>query len=195
MTACFAQARQGDLLPQRPEAAVDATGLEATHASSYYVKRKGYKPFERRDWPKMTLVCETRTHLLAGAVMTRGPSNDSPQFAPAVRQAARHLRFDRLLADAAYDAEHNHRLCREELGIRSTVIPINERRANAPPSGHYRAQMARRFHRRVYGQRWQVESAISRHKRRLGSALRSRAPETQAHEGLLRVLTHNLMIL
>jgi transposase len=128
-------------------------------------------------------------------VATRGPSNDSPQFPEAVRQASRNVCFERLLADAAYDAEHNHRLCREELGIRSTVIPINERGANAPPSGHYRAQMARRFHRRVYGQRWQVESAFSRNKRLLGAAVRARNDRSQARECLLRVLTHNLMIL
>jgi hypothetical protein len=195
MTACFAQVHRGGLIPERPEAAVDATGLATSHASAYYVKRKGCEPFQRRDWPKMTLVCETRTHLLAGAVMTRGPSNDSPQFPEAVRQAAGNISFDRLLADAAYDAEHNHRLCREELGIRSTVIPLNARAGHGPPKTRYRAQMARRFHRRVYGQRWQAESAISRHKRRLGSALRSRTPERQAQEGLMRVLTHNLMIL
>lgn len=183
------------MIDERPEGAVDATGLEARHASSYYVDRSGYRPFRRRKWPKLTVVCHTATHLLAGAVATRGPSNDSGQFPAALRQAAAHVAFDRLLADAAYDAEHNHALCRRELGIRSTVIPINERRANAPPSGRYRAQMARRFHRRIYGQRWQVESAISRNKRLLGPALRARSDPSQARESLLRVLTHNLMIL
>jgi hypothetical protein len=78
-------------------------------------------------------------------------------------QAARHVRFDRLLADAGYDAEHNHVLCREELGIRSTVIPARKRRTRAWPTTKYRRQMKRRFFRRLYGQRWQVESAISRH--------------------------------
>jgi hypothetical protein len=112
-----------------------------------------------------------------------------------VRQAARSVHFDRLLADAAYDAEHNHRLCRQELGIRLTLIPLNDRRARGQPAGRYRAQMARRFLRRVYGQRWQVESAISRNKRLLGPALRARTAQTQAQESLLRVLTHNLMIL
>lgn len=63
----------------------------------------------------------------------RGLIDERPE---AVRQACRHVAFDRLLADAGYDAEHNHALCRRELGIRSTVIPINERRPNAPPSGH-----------------------------------------------------------
>jgi hypothetical protein len=36
---------------------------------------------------------------------------------------------------------------------------------------------------------------ISRHKRRLGSALTARQPRAQRRETLLRVLTHNLVIL
>ena len=158
------------------------------------MNRNGYRPFWRSRWPKLTVVCHTATHLLAGVVVTEGPSNDSPQFPEALKQAARNVSFDRLLADAAYDAEHNHRLCREELGIRSTVIPLNERGAHAPPKSRYRAQMARRFHRRIYGHRWQVESAISRNKRLLGSSLRAHSQQTQAQECLIRVLTHNLMI-
>ena len=193
--ACFRRAEQLGLIDERPEGAVDATDLEARHASSYYVDRNGYRPFWRRKWPKLTVVCHTASHLLAGVVVTQGPSNDSPQFPEALRQAAANVRFDRLLADAAYDAEHNHRLCREELGIRSTVIPLNERAARRPPATRYRAQMARRFLRQIYGQRWQIESAISRNKRLFGSALRACTDETQTHECLVRVLTHNLMIL
>ena len=194
MQAIFDRAHRRGLIDERPEAAIDATGLETHQASVYYLGRSG-RLRRRKDWPKLTVVCHNATHLLAGAVATRGPSNDSPQFPEAVRQACRHVAFDRLLADAGYDAEHNHALCRRELGIRSTVIPINERRANAPPSGHYRPQMARRFHRRIYGQRWQVESAISQNKRILGPAVRARNDQSQARECLLRVLTHNLMIL
>jgi len=150
MRACFDRAGERGLIAQRPEGAVDATGLEARHASSYYVDRKGYRPFQRRKWPKLTVVCHTASHLLAGVVVTQGPSNDSPQFPEALRQAVANVPFDRLLADAAYDAEHNHRLCREELGIRSTVIPLNDRAAIGPPATRYRAQMARRFPRRIY---------------------------------------------
>ena len=44
-------------------------------------------------------------------------------------------------------------------------------------------------------QRWQVESAFSRHKRLLGAALRSRSEAARERECYLRVLTHNLMLL
>jgi hypothetical protein len=42
-----------------------------------------------------------------------------------MRQAATLINFDTALADAGYDAEHNHRLCREELGLRRSVIALS----------------------------------------------------------------------
>ena len=112
-----------------------------------------------------------------------------------MRQAAATLRPRRVLADKAYDAEHNHVLCRVELGIRSTVIPINPRGAHGPPKGRYRQGMYYRFPSRQYRHRTQAESGFSRHKRRLGSTLTARNDRTQHNEILLRTLTHNLMIL
>ncbi len=50
-------------------------------------------------------------------------------------------------------------------------------------------------YRRVYGQRWQAESAFSRHKRLLDSALRGKSDASRERECHLRVLTHNLMLL
>jgi transposase len=50
-------------------------------------------------------------------------------------------------------------------------------------------------HRRVYGRRSQAESAFSRHKRRLGSAVAGRSEDSRKRECYLRVLTHNLMLL
>ncbi len=174
---------------------VDATGLEARHVSRHYVWRAGYRRFARRRWPKLTLVGDAQTHLIGGAGISWGPSQDSPEFPSALRQSAHHVRWNRIIADAAYDAEHNHRLCRQALGIRSTVIPLNKRRSRRWPQEPYRRQMKRRFLRRVYHQRWQIESLISRHKRRLGSALRARRWQTQKQECWLRVLTHNVMLL
>jgi transposase len=111
---------------------------------------------------------------------------------------------DTLLGDTAYDAEHNHTYAREGLGVRSTVFPLNRRNSGRRwPQTKYRRQMRRRFrrrprgsrHRRVYGQRWQIESGYSRHKRLLGSALRARKWVNQKKEILLRVITHNIMLL
>lgn len=124
-----------------------------------------------------------------------GPSYDCPVFEPALLGAAWNLEIDRLLADSGYDSEANHVLAREHLGVRSTVIALNPRRTRKWPKQKYRRQMRRRFHRRKYGQRWQVESVFSRLKRRLGAALRGRADESRGREVGIKVWTHNLMIL
>ena len=141
------------------------------------------------------MLVHNRSHLLAAAVVSEGPSQNSPQFPEAIWQASVHLPIDQLLVDASYDGEHNHQLARQVLGIRSTVIALNRRNTRKWPTGRYRRQMKRRFPRCVYRQRSCVESAISQHKRRLGPARRACLSHSQATESLMRVLTHNLMIL
>ena len=202
MCATTSAADRG-LIGDKPTAAVDGTGLESRHTSRYYFKRAG-KKHTSRLWTKLTVACDTASHFFAGATVATGPSNDSPQFRPAVAQASLVIAWDRVLADAAFDSEENHRCCRQDHGIRSTVIPLNRRgRGRKWPKTEYRRQMVKRFrkkpkgsrHRRVYGQRWQAESAFRRHKRRLGSALGGRSDASRERECRLRVLTHNLMLL
>jgi len=191
------------LIGDKPTAAVDGTGMESRHTSRYFFKRAG-KKHSSRLWTKLTVAVDTKSHFIAGATATTGPSNDSPQFRPVMAQASLAVTWDRALADAAFDGEEHHRYAREDLGVRATVIPINRRAHGRKwPKTRYRRQMVRRFrkkpkgsrHRRVYGQRWQAESAFSRHKRRLGSALGARSDAARARECQLRVLTHNLMLL
>ena len=189
------RAQDRGLIGPQPEAAIDATGLESQHTSRYYFARSGKKQ-SARLWTKLTVVCDTASHFFTSATVSTGPSNDGPQFAPAMKRAALFVSWDRVLGDAAFDSEANHRLCREELGVRSTVIPINKRaQGRRWPTTKYRRQMKRRFHRRKYGQRWQAESAFSRHKRLLGPALAGRSDASRERECYLRVLTHNFMLL
>ena len=182
---------------------MDATGLESRHTSRYFFKRANRK-HSSRLWTKLAVACETSSHFLTAARVSLGPANDAPQFRPVMAQASLAVGYDRVLADAAFDSEASHRYCREELGVRSTVIPLNRRgRGRKWPGTRYRRQMVKRFrkrprgsrYRRVYGQRWQAESAFSRHKRLLGSALRGKSDASRERECHLRVLTHNLMLL
>jgi hypothetical protein len=72
------------------------------------------------------------------------------------------------------------------------------RRLTRSPVGlasHDRRQMKKRFHRRRYRQRKQIESVISRNKRRLGRQLRIKRMTSQERDCQLQVLVHDLMIL
>jgi transposase len=188
--------------PTPVRAAIDSTGYDARPVSRYFVVQAGRRTRQRR-WPKLTAVVDTRTHLFLSASVTRGPSQDAPHLIPSVRQATRRVAVDTLLGDAAYDSEANHATSREHLGVRSTVIALNWRGSRKWPRTKYRRQMVRRFRpkpavgrcRRVYGQRWQVESVFSRTKRRLGASVAALRWPNQRTEILLKVLTHNIMLL
>jgi transposase len=83
--------------------------------------------------------------------------------------------------------------------VREVIIPANPRGTGRrwPKSPDRRAAKRRwvRELRARYGARWHAESGFSRHKRRLGSALTARRPASQQRQLVLRVLTHNLMLL
>jgi hypothetical protein len=206
MDQTIIQAYRLGMIPDKPEGAADATGLSADGRSSYYAQRlkrsKGRrkhgktKRYKLPKWPKLNAIIHTQSHLILAAVVNEGPSHDSPELPELLRQTSRRLRLDRLLADSGYDSEEHHRLGREEHHIRSTVIALNPRNHGRRwPKTKYRRQMKRRFPKRKFGQRWQVESVWSRHKRRLGWVLASKSVPAQVVEIQNRVVTHNLMLL
>jgi hypothetical protein len=181
--------------------AVDATGYDARPVSRYFTAVCG-RPTRQKRWPKLTAVVDTGTHLFLSARVTCAPHQDCPGLLPVVRQAVRHTPIDTLLADAGYDSESNHAICREQLGVRQTLIALNWRGSRKWPQAKYRRQMVRRFRnkprgsrsKRVYGQRAQAESAFSRNKRRLGASVGAAKWANQKTEILLKVLAHNLML-
>ena len=197
----FAAAAAAGLLAGRgPTIAVDATGLETRHVSAHYQgtrRRTGRRGRPRARYPTLTIATHTASHLIAGAVTGTGPAPDFAAFAPVMRQAAGLMpRIGAVVADAGFDAEAVHQLCRGPLGIRRTAIRLNPRDHHRRwPRTRYRRAMRRRFPWRLYRRRQQAESVFSQTKRRLGSALTARREATQREEIILRVLTHNLMIL
>jgi hypothetical protein len=194
IASIFQQSLAIGILNETSEAAIDSTGLETHHISSHFINCTRRPSYFRRNWPKITVVCDTQTHLIASCVVTRGPGYDFYLFEEAVGEAVKQVQFKRILADGGYDCESNHRAAVEIFGIEA-VIKLNLRGFNSQPHGYYRRQMKGNFDRRVYNNRWQIESVFSRHKRLLGSALRNRAEVSRERECLLRVLTHNLMII
>ena len=182
--------------------AADATGFDGRVVSRYFTRRAGRR-IAQRHWPKLTAVVDTATHLILAAGVTRGPTQDAPHLVPAVRAATKRVRVDTVLADAGYDSEANHAVPRGELGVRSTVIGLNRRGTRKWPPTKFRRQMVRRFRtkpkgsraKRVYGQRWPIESGFSRLKRVLGSTVRAVRWVAQKAELILRCITYNLMLL
>jgi hypothetical protein len=125
-----------------------------------YIKCTKRKSFYRRNWPKLTIVCQTKTHLLAGCIVTGGPSLGFPNLPKVMKGADKQVKFAQILADAGYDSEANHYFCRGMLNIPSTEIVYNPRGAGKPPTARYRKQIAKDFDKKAYNNRWQVENVF-----------------------------------
>jgi len=207
MDQTVAQGCRGGLISDKPEGVADATGLSADGRSSYYAHKlqrskgrtkRGSKStrYPITKWPKINAIADTHSHMFIAASVSEGPRHDSPELPALLAQASARVKFDRLLADAGYDSEEHHRLARQTHGIRSTVIALNKRNQGQKwPKTKYRRQMKQSFHVVIYGNRGQIESIWSRHKRRLGWVLSSKSVPAQISECQNRIVTHNLMLL
>jgi Transposase DDE domain len=185
-----------------PLAALDSTGLQCGHASSYYVRRrsrdkKSWQETTYRRFSKLEAAIDCSSHLIIAAIPKRGPAVDVDRFVPLLENALGRVKLGTALADAGYDSEANHRYARERRGVRS-VIPAKIGRPTAKlPSGHYRRRMKQRLNKNYcrYGQRWQVETAFSMIKRRLGAIVHGRSYWSQCRELMLLAITYNVMLL
>jgi hypothetical protein len=153
--------------------------------------------------PKLSVSCDSASHLILSAIASTGGGGDQPFFDDLLFEAWRRSsdRLHCVVADAGYDSEDNHRLAWLDMNVRSIIPPLSGRptKKPPPPDQPLRRRMHRRFARKLdrvaYGQRWQSETVNSIIKRNLGSALRARTTVRRRHELLLRVLTHNIMLL
>jgi hypothetical protein len=171
--------------------AVDSTGFARAPASPYYQHRAG-KRHRARTWLKWSVAVWTAPLVLGGQIADRGPRGDHVEFRPLVAQTLARLRFTRLLADAGYDSEANHRWLREDLGIENIIPPVAGRPGRGLTRRSYRRQLQLAFPRKAYGQRWRVETCISVVKRRCGGAVTARRYWQQVKQTLLRGVTYNL---
>jgi hypothetical protein len=173
LAAIFDHARACRLIKTRGShiCSIDSTGMENHYVSRHFLRRRGRRTGKYRRWTKLTVVCENQSHLIASAIISTGPSTDVHYLRPAVAQAVRNISIDTLLADSGYDSEYNHQLCRDEFGIHSTVIQVNDRNLKyGRTGGKHRRRMKQRFPAATYRKRWHVESVFSRFKRQLGNA-------------------------
>lgn len=150
--------------------------------------------------PRLSIGVCTRSHLILATRVHTGFGSDCPDFVPLLADACRrHPRLRIALADAGYDSEANHRIARQQMGVRSIIKTGIGRPSKKPPSGYYRRLMSKRLKGsqkgKPYGQRAQVETVNSMLKRNLGDSLRSRSPRARQNEQLLRVLAHNIALL
>jgi hypothetical protein len=150
--------------------------------------------------PKLSLAVHAASHLIVAAQASTGLGTDHAHFVPLLSRARSRMRLSVVVADAGFDSEANHLMSREVLKVRSLIPARQGWFWNRAPTARYRRLMARRLKRglpdhKYYCQRWQIETVNSMMKRNLTSACRSRTAWGRKRDMLLRVITHNLMII
>lgn len=192
--------------------AIDSTVYDTHHRSRHYEQRcrhqasPGRKAADSmrsrsaRRSPKLSVSIDTDTHLIVAARARTGMGSDAPDFIPLLSDSKR--RWPHLataLADAGFDSHDNHRLARTQLNVHTLIKTGCGRPSARPPASWYRRSMRKKLSGsqkgKPYGRRAQVETVNSMMKRNLGDHLRARTPEGRRKEQMLRVLTHNIMLL
>lgn len=172
--------------------AVDATGLETSSASTYFIKR--LRQFgvhhTRRAWLKSSLLVDVPGRFLVGHQVSIGPENDGPVLRELLRAAQHLLPISVVLADAGYDSERNHQFIRQVVGAKS-VIPAKRGKSSWRVHG-VRAEMRSAFPVALYRQRALVESVISAMKRKLGAYVPGRSLAVQIKQALLLGVAYNI---
>ena len=202
--------------------AIDSTTYESHHVSRHYERRchqtrkrmrekdaKKGRSITRSDTvkalPKLGISTATRCHLILSAWTGTGAGGDPPHFERVLFDAWRRVphRSFTAVADAGYDGEEYHQLARCDMGIRSIIPPDTGRpiKSGGAPGGRWRRVMKRLLatkdsrRRCRYSLRYQVETVNSMMKRNLGSALSGKTAASRERDMLLKVVTHNVMVL
>ena len=216
----FAEAKLLTLRRRGKPLAIDSTCYEQRHRSRHYDRRcrrmtdaaaehpgkwgktvNAARARRLRGMPKLALAVDSGCHLILAAKARTGNGSDAPDFDDLLYDAWRRAgaRVAVVVADAGYDSEANHRIARQEMGVRSIIALGVGRPTRKPPAGRWRRHMAKRFKRKAdrkpYGQRAQSETVHSMMKRNLSSALRARTPERRKKEMMLRALVHDITLL
>lgn len=168
------------------EGAMDSTGLETTSASAYYQARSGKSKFH---YVKCSVLVLCGSLLAFGLVVGWGPNNDKCQVRDLIAVGQQHPPLKALYADAGYDAEYVHQLCRDDWGTPS-YIPLVWRRADGTVGGRWRAEMTELP--KSYGRRWHVETFMSGLKRLTLSHLRARLQAALFTEAAIRILAYTI---
>ena len=148
------------------------------------------------------LICGVLTNIVVTADATARDSADSPYFVPFVKTAAQHFNVSEVSADKAYLSKRNLRAVEAVGG--TAYIPFKSNSTghqwfNKPDAlwertFHYynlnRTEFLAHYHRRS-----NVEATFSMIKAKFGGRVRSKSPEAQINEVLLKILSHNVCVL
>jgi hypothetical protein len=197
------------VLPPRPRATagplhllVDSTGLKLGGPSEWRVDKHGTS--KRRAWRKLHLGVDAASGEIVAVELTSHEADDGAQVDPLLDQVAGPVAS--FTGDGAYDREDVYAAVAERhpeaeviVPPRSNAVPSEEAATVPSPRDRHLQQIAE--HGRLgwqkasgYNRRALAEAAVSRYKRVIGDALRSRTDGRQATEVAIAVRALNRML-
>ena len=85
--------------PSVDQAAIDSTGMEVGYTSYYFVQRRhvkrlsAYQSMLYGRYPKLTVVCNCKNHLILAVKTTRGPCPDMATLIPTLQRLPKDIRI------------------------------------------------------------------------------------------------------
>ena len=181
---------------------VDSTGLKLRGAGEWLVEKHGTS--RRRSWRKLHIGVDADSGEIVAIELTAREVDDGSQTSMLLDQVGGPLAS--FTGDGAYDQDKVYEAVAERHPAAAVIVPP---RSTAVPSASAEIAPTRRdLHLRTIADRgrmgWQkssgynlrskVEASISRYKRVIGDALRSRTDETEANEIAIAAAALNRML-
>ena len=181
---------------------VDSTGVKLCGASEWLTEKHGTKT--RRSWRKLHLGVDADTGQIVAAALTSPEADDAAQVGPLRDQISRTATS--FTGDGAYDQEDVYDAVAQPHPAAAVIIPPrsdavpSETAATTPTQRDGHLQVITKHGRMAwqkassYSRRARAEAAISRFKRVIGDALRSRTGQRRATEVAIAVCALNRML-
>jgi hypothetical protein len=181
---------------------VDSTGLQLCGPGEWLVEKHGSRA--RRSWRKLHIGVDADTGRIVAAELTAHDVDDASQVGPLLDQVAGPIAS--FTADGAYDQDGVYGEVAARHPEAAVIVPprssaVLSTTAEASPTQrdqHLRtiAERGRMGWQKASGYNWRalVEADISRFKRIIGGALRSRTDERRATEVAVAVRVLNRML-
>ena len=172
------------VLPDRPFASGDGTGLSFANGSSYYIRKiMGQRGVRRRGFAKVVFVNTTK-NIILGSGMRVLPAGELHILRRIWKNLAR--KPSTLVWDKSGDSEDHHEWL-EENDVRS-IAPVRK----GYRRGRIRKKLAGNFPQKKYNKRNHSETTVKLYKQSFGGSLKARSLKGRRAEIATCTLTHNL---
>lgn len=173
------------VLPERPFASGDGTGLSFSGKSSYYVRRiLGQRGTKRKGYARLVVVNTTK-NIILGAGLRLLPTGELSLLRKIWPRLAR--KPSTLVWDKAGDSEKHHQWLEHDEQVRS-IAPVRK----GAVRGFFRKKLNGSFPRKTYPKRNHSETSIRLYKHSFGEHLKAKSLIGRRAEVVCNVLTHNL---